>query len=59
MWRNHEEYLKKQYGQKRVLWSGSYFIASCGGVTIEQLRKYVEQQSRPSSTDPAQNSSRR
>ena len=61
MWRNHEEYLKKEYGQKRVLWSGSYFIASCGGVTIEQLRKYVEQyaeryplgQNIPSSIDPA------
>ena len=59
MWRNYEEYLKKQYWKKRVLWSGSYFIASCGGVTIEQLRKYVEQQSRPNPTDPAQNSSRR
>ena len=59
MWRNYEEYLKKQYWKKRVLWSGSYFIASCGGVTIEQLRKYVEQQSRPSPTDPTQNSSRR
>ncbi len=58
MWRNHPEYLEKQYGQKRVLWSGSYFISSCGGVTIEQLRKYVEQQNRPP-TDPAQNSSHR
>ncbi|MDJ0531727.1 MAG: IS200/IS605 family transposase [Xenococcaceae cyanobacterium MO_207.B15] len=47
MWRNHPEYLKKQYWGKRVLWSGSYLISSCGGVTIEQLRKYVEQQDRP------------
>ena len=46
IWRNHPEYLKKQYWNKRVLWSGSYFIASCGGVTIEQLKKYVEQQQR-------------
>ena len=30
-----------------ALWSGSYFIASCGGVTIEQLRQYVEKQDRP------------
>ena len=29
---------------KPVFWSGSYFIASCGGVTIETLRKYVEGQ---------------
>ena len=48
LWRNHSEYLNKQYWNKRVLWSGSYFVASCGGVTIEQLRKYVEQQDRPS-----------
>lgn len=47
MWRNHTDYLKTQYWKKRVLWSGSYFVSSCGGVTIEQLRKYVEQQDRP------------
>ena len=47
MWRNHVDYLKSQYWNKKVLWTGSYFIASCGGVTIEQLRKYVEQQNRP------------
>lgn len=29
---------------KPVLWTGSYFVASCGGVTIETLRKYVEGQ---------------
>ena len=27
---------------KPVFWSGSYFVASCGGVTIQTLRKYVE-----------------
>ena len=47
LWRNHAEYLEKQYWGKRVLWTGSYFVASCGGVTIEQLRQYVEQQNRP------------
>lgn len=34
---------------KPVFWSGSYFVASCGGVTIDQLKKYVEQQSSPQS----------
>ena len=48
MWRNHADYLMTKYWGKRVLWTGSYFIASCGGVTIDQLRKYVEQQDRPS-----------
>ncbi len=46
MWRNHADYLQQQY-HKRVLWTGSYFVASCGGVTLEKLRQYVEQQDRP------------
>ncbi|HZH39346.1 MAG TPA: IS200/IS605 family transposase, partial [Bacillales bacterium] len=24
-----------------------YFVASCGGATVEQLKKYVEQQATP------------
>ena len=32
---------------KPVFWSGSYYIASCGGVTIERLRKYIEEQQTP------------
>ena len=26
---------------KDFLWNGSYFIASCGGVTISTLKKYI------------------
>jgi putative transposase len=48
MWHHHADYLNQIYWSKRVLWTGSYFVASCGGVTIEHLRKYVEQQDRPS-----------
>lgn len=47
-------YLKKEFRErfqqfywKDALWNGSYFIASCGGVTVEQLKKYVENQKRP------------
>ena len=29
---------------KNVLWNESYFIASCGGVTVSILRKYIEEQ---------------
>jgi len=29
------------------LWTGAYFVASCGGVTIDQLKKYVENQDSP------------
>ena len=34
---------------KDVFWSGSYFVASCGGVTVSTLRKYIEGQSKPGS----------
>ena len=33
--------------RKDVLWNGSYFIASCGGVTVSTLRKYIENQDSP------------
>jgi putative transposase len=40
------EYLNGVYNNP-VFWSGAYFVASCGGVTIEQLKAYVEQQHSP------------
>ena len=40
------DYLNRVY-RKPVFWTGSYFVASCGGVTVEQLKKYVEQQATP------------
>jgi putative transposase len=30
---------------KDAFWHGTYYIASCNGMTIEQLKDYVEQQS--------------
>jgi putative transposase len=41
-----EERVNKFY-YKDVLWSGSYFIASCGGVTVSALKKYIEGQDSP------------
>jgi len=32
---------------KKVLWNESYFIASCGGVTISVLKDYIENQQKP------------
>ena len=32
---------------KNVLWSPSYFAASCGGAPLEIIKQYVEQQNRP------------
>lgn len=37
------EHLEKFYW-KDVFWSGSYFVASCGGVTVSTLRRYIEAQ---------------
>jgi putative transposase len=36
-----------QFYNKHVFWTGAYFVASCGGVTIEQLKSYVEKQNSP------------
>ena len=49
--RDFEPYLK-QYYSKPVLWTGSYFVASCGGVTVDQLKRYVEAQDAPSRNSP-------
>ncbi len=35
------------YGRRHVFWNESYFIASCGGVTVETLKKYVQSQDAP------------
>jgi putative transposase len=43
MWREFYPVVSKIYF-KKVFWTGAYFVASCGGVTIEQLKKYVENQ---------------
>jgi putative transposase len=32
---------------KPVFWTGAYFVASCGGVTLEQLKAYVQSQDIP------------
>jgi putative transposase len=47
-------YLRKEFTDevnkvywKDVLWTSGYFIASCGGVTVEVLKKYIEKQDRP------------
>jgi putative transposase len=34
--------------KKSVLWNESYLIASCGGVTVSQLKNYVEKRCDPS-----------
>lgn len=36
-----------RFYDKPVFWSGAYFVASCGGVTLEQIKAYVEKQQSP------------
>ena len=47
LWDKYEQRLKVYYWKKRVLWTPSYFVASCGGVTVEQLKQYVQNQESP------------
>ncbi|WP_042892175.1 IS200/IS605 family transposase [Anaplasma marginale] len=39
--------LEQIYYKKKVVWNSSYFLASCGGVTISTLRKYIDSQDTP------------
>ncbi len=40
------DYLSTFYW-KDVFWNGSYFVASCGGVTISTLNQYIGNQDQP------------
>ena len=51
MWRKFESKLSTIY-PKKVFWTSSYFIASCGGVTVDTLKKYVQNQDSPLPTKP-------
>lgn len=46
MMRSRYEDLAKRYW-KGVLWSPSYFAASCGGAPISIIKQYIEQQRTP------------
>ena len=46
MWRKFETKLLNIY-HKKVFWTSSYFIASCGGVTVDTLKQYVQNQDSP------------
>lgn len=36
-----------RFYSKPVLWSRSYFVASCGGAPLAVIKQYIEQQARP------------
>ena len=49
----------QQFYSKPVFWHSAYFIASCGGVTVEELKRYVQMQDSPvSNNDSVRDSSR-
>jgi len=48
MWKQFEPILSTVYS-KKVFWAASYFISSCGGVSVETLKQYVQNQDSPSS----------
>jgi putative transposase len=41
------EQVKRFYWNKSVFWHSAYFVASCGGTTIETLKRYVQEQDSP------------
>ncbi|WP_420809927.1 IS200/IS605 family transposase [Gloeothece citriformis] len=45
--KENPELSAKYFYKKPYFWTGAYFVASCGGVSVEQLKKYVENQTSP------------
>ena len=45
--KEYPEISQKYFYGKAYFWTGAYFVASWGGVSVEQLKAYVEQQSSP------------
>jgi putative transposase len=45
--RDFPELANKYFYNKPHFWTGAYFVASCGGVTVSQLKTYVENQKTP------------
>nr|WP_255528738.1 transposase [Xenorhabdus sp. BG5] len=44
MWQSLHETITRNQG---VLWSSSYFAASCGGAPLSRIKQYIEQQEMP------------
>jgi len=43
--KEYPELSQEYFYGKHYFWTGAYFVATCGGVTVEQLKAYVEKQS--------------
>lgn len=42
--RDYPEISDQYFYGKSHFWTGAYFVASCGGVTVNQLKQYVDAQ---------------
>lgn len=49
LWNLHKNYLSFIYWKENTFWSDGYFCCSTGGVSIEVVKKYIENQGRNSS----------
>ncbi len=45
--KDYPDLASKYFDNKPYFWTGAYFVASCGGVTVSQLKQYVENQKSP------------
>ena len=45
--KEYPELAQQYFYGKPYFWTGAYFVASCGGVSVEQLKAYVDNQSTP------------
>jgi putative transposase len=41
--KEYPELSQRYFYGKPYFWTGAYFVATCGGVTLEQLKAYVEE----------------
>jgi putative transposase len=39
--------IEQYYWKKKTLWSRSYFVSSCGGLSLDILKQYIQDQDRP------------
>ena len=42
--KEYPQEVKKYYWGNISFWSGSYYVSSTGGATIEKLKKYIQDQ---------------
>lgn len=44
IWKKQESFLKKFYWNKKILWTGGYFVSTIGEVSEENIKEYIKNQ---------------